>query len=73
MPNDAAHQEVAQLAPVARRGSFVGDDQFDIVFIPSAPSALVTPAAGDDPEVAATLGVGAMVFFCRAFPTPVPS
>jgi hypothetical protein len=41
---------------VARRGFFVGDDQFDIVFIPSAASALVTPAAGDDPEVGRDIG-----------------
>lgn len=36
---DAAQRGVVKLAPVVRHGCFVGHDQFDIVFIPGAPSA----------------------------------
>jgi len=52
---DAAHHQVVQLAPLARRGSFVGDDQLDIVFRVFL-LRLLKSAAGDGPEVGRDIG-----------------
>lgn len=68
---DAAHQEVVQLAPLARRSAHVGDDQLDIVI-----RVLVLRFSSPRPAMveksAATLVTNAMVFSAPA-PPPWPS